>query len=177
MIFKKMHLTGILVVVLMMSLQAVYDYLNGNDSLDLNYTLHCNDAFLATLGTNASTVTSVCSSSETVWFMQWAGPCALGIGNIIVAAMSWVFSQAAASLQYDESETEAHKVKSALKNSTALVVLMLTVMYAAQYVSGANVTLSSGLLALGAASVASIVGFMLLEFGFQRLNAHAKKDP
>lgn len=161
--------------------QEVYDYFYSNSSLTLNYTLHCSEtkdtAFLATLGTdNEATVGSACKSAETVWFMQWAGPSAIGIGNIIVAAVSWVFSQAAASLQYDESETETHKVKRALKNSTALVVLMLTIMYAAQYVSGANVTISSGLLALGAASVATIVGFMLLEFGFARLNAHAKKD-
>lgn len=159
----------------------MYDYFYSNSSLTLNYTLHCSEtkdtAFLATLGTdNEATVGSACKSAETVWFMQWAGPSAIGIGNIIVAAVSWVFSQAAASLQYDESETETHKVKRALKNSTALVVLMLTIMYAAQYVSGANVTISSGLLALGAASVATIVGFMLLEFGFARLNAHAKKD-
>lgn len=159
----------------------MYNYFYSNSTLTLNYTLHCSEskdaAFLATLGTdNAATVASACKSAETVWFMQWAGPSAIGIGNIIVAAVSWVFSQAAASLQYDESETETHKVKRALKNSTALVVLMLTIMYAAQYVSGANVTISSGLLALGAASVATIVGFMLLEFGFARLNAHAKKD-
>ena len=164
-------------------LQDVYNYFYSNESLgSLNYTLHCSDskdtAFLTSLGTDLeATIASACKSTETVWFMQWAGPSAIGIGNLIVAAMSWVFSQAAASLQYDESETEAQKVKRALKNSTGLVVLMLTLMYAAQYVSGANVTISSGLLALGAASVASIVGFMLLEFGFTRLNAHAKKDP
>lgn len=161
---------------------AVYSYLYENSSwgFDLNFTEHCSvnkdTAFLATLGTDSEAIVlAACQNSETVWFLQWACPCAMGIGNFIVAAVCWVFAQAAASLEV-ESEDEDKKVKSALKTSTGLVVLMLTVMYAAQYVSGANVTVSSALLALGAASVASIVAFMLLEFGFQRLNNVTQKD-
>ena len=94
--FKNMHLTFTILVVVLIDVccRLFMTTLDSNESLatlgtPLNYTLHCDNAtFLATLGTNTSTVSSVCSSSETVWFMQWAGPCALGIGNIIVAAMS-----------------------------------------------------------------------------------------
>ncbi|CAK9107112.1 Dynein heavy chain 12 [Durusdinium trenchii] len=156
--------------------EEVYEYFYDNSSMALNYTAHCSEEKdVSFLDTDAqAAVLSACKSAETVWFLQWAGPCAIGIGNVIVALVSWVFAQAAQGLEYDEAE--AQRVKSALKKSTALIVMMLTVMYSAQYVSGANVTISSGLVALGAASVASIVGFMLLEFGFQRLNSVTQKD-
>jgi len=49
-------------------------------------------------------------------------------------------------------------------------------MYSAQYVSGADVTVSSALLALGAGSMTAILLFMLLEFGFERLHQSTQED-
>ncbi|CAJ1336026.1 unnamed protein product [Effrenium voratum] len=150
-------------------------------SLEVNYTAECNESLINTSSTaEAAAVSSACKKAETVWFLQWASPCALAICNVIVAGFSWVFGQAAASMKRedceDASEHEAKHVKKVLKTSFALVVLMLGIMYSAQYVSGANVTVSSGLLALGAASAAAIVGFMLLEFGRDRLQAVSQRD-
>eukprot|EP00439_Symbiodinium_sp_Y106_P080412 s53_g19.t1 len=115
------------------------------------------------------------SKRMTVWFLQWSAPCAVGICNIILAAFSWVFAQATGGVDLRVG-SEAVRVKKALKLCLALVILMIAIMYTAQYVSGANVTVSAGLVCLAAASLAGILGFMLLEFGFDKLNEVSTQD-
>ena len=159
---------------------AVYQYVYDNESWDYQNDCGIN-------GTNISlpenitaeataAIESACKKSETVWFLQWSAPCALGICNAILAAVCWVFSQAAAGLEFDP-EGDAQHVKKVLKVCTSLIVLMLGMMYSAQYVSGADVTVSSALLALGAGSMVGILLFMLLEFGFERLHQSTSQDP
>ena len=158
---------------------AVYSYLLGNESWD--YQSYCgingtNISLPTTLTANqVAGIESACQKSETVWFLQWSAPCAMGICNSIAAAVCWVFSQASASLEF-ETESDAQHVKKVLKLCTSLIVLMLGMMYSAQYVSGADVTVSSALLALGAGSTSAILLFMLLEFGFDRLQQSALQD-
>ena len=137
------------------------------ESLNVTYT-QCVAASKSN-STDYAAVSSACQTAETVWFLQWSGPCALGICNVIVAGFGTVFAQAADTLG-DDSGTDAQGLKKVLKTSFAMIVFMLGVMYSAQYVSGANVTVSSGLLALAAASAAAIFGFLLLEVGPQRLH-------
>ncbi|CAJ1406558.1 unnamed protein product [Effrenium voratum] len=143
-------------------------------SLNVTYT-QCVAASKSN-STDYAAVSSACQTAETVWFLQWSGPCALGICNVIVAGFGTVFAQAADTLG-DDSGTDAQGLKKVLKTSFAMIVFMLGVMYSAQYVSGANVTVSSGLLALAAASAAAIFGFLLLEVGPQRLHLASQSDP
>jgi len=158
---------------------AVYAYFYTNFTLD--YPTYCssetkNATLLSTFSDDGrAQIQSACSKSETVWFLQWSAPCAVGICNIILAAFSWVFAQATGGVDLRVG-SEAVRVKKALKLCLALVILMIAIMYTAQYVSGANVTVSAGLVCLAAASLAGILGFMLLEFGFDKLNEVSTQD-
>ncbi|CAE7646326.1 CIT [Symbiodinium necroappetens] len=158
---------------------AVYSYIYGNESWEFqNYcSINGTSVSLPANLTDDETaaIESACQKSETVWFLQWAAPCVLGICNSIVAGVCWVFAKAASALEL-EREGDAQHFQKVLKLCASLIVLMLGLMYSAQYVSGADVTVSSALLALGARSMTAILLFMLLEFGFERLHQSTQQD-
>lgn len=146
----------------------VYRY--ASTSRNLNFTVSPADDCRknATLSQYTKAVQSkiqrACKSATTVGFLQFSAPFLVCISNLIAACFCVLFAGIARRIGGTEDEKLA-SLRYVLRNCVSVAVGMVTLLYASfSYLSGANVSLGSVVFCLAALILATMIGYLSLEF-------------
>jgi len=158
----------------------VWRYASRNLDFTVDPVDHCASNAVLTNYTKAlqAKISRACKSATTVGFMQFSAPFLVSISNLIAACFCFLW--ASSSPKFASQQEKLASMKAVLRNCVLVAVGMMTLLYASfSYLSGASVSLGSVVFCLAAMIMATLIGYVYLEFDLDlmREQQKAKSSP